>query len=587
MVGDIAPVAAQWHPENPGSPQTVPATAQAVGQTSPYRWLCPMGLGHPPWEAWPKDRIQKGAGCRTCRMAMLAQIPTLVAQYAGETPAGQIPSGTRDEVPWVCRTWAVEPATGDWRPVEHRFDAGVHGRVQQGDGCLVCAGYRIDETTSLSTWFPELAEQLADPSLDPRTMSTSIHNLSKKALEASTSGERYADVDWICRHGHRWRATVANRVQGTDCRQCSTTGISKEQVRLAAELATVMTLVAPPLPDPRLPLGLPNLASHHFTIPQALTPPGWRYKKVEVDCVFTLEHLSLTVGLEYDGAFHHSDKLRERGSFEREKDRVLVEAEFVDLVIHVRVGDLPVHESPHALVVCVAEGSTAYEQARAVALAVETRLPGAIPRLPEYLASARPHAAAVADAYIEAVWGELRPPRPRPTRTVPKPRQLRETSPHRDSLLTPIGPPRRSPEDPEEIVRDYVCRCKTEVTRVQSQVTSGNTRSCGCLQTQDRRRLRAPVSMQECQQARAWAHENGVPVNGAGRVPDRVVASWRLAIAGRGDQLGDDMLMDESPVRQWAVDAGLAFGARNRMKGEMWLEYAELILKAENSTPGL
>ncbi|MGW7647083.1 zinc-ribbon domain-containing protein [Streptomyces bobili] len=43
---------------------------------------------------------------------------------------------------------------------------------------------------------------------------------------------------WRChkRKHHRWEATILNRVLGNGCRWCSRSGISKEQVRLVAEL---------------------------------------------------------------------------------------------------------------------------------------------------------------------------------------------------------------------------------------------------------------------------------------------------------------------------------------------------------------
>jgi hypothetical protein len=61
-VADIPEVAAQWHRDNLVLPENVLATAQRRGEVSPHLWQCPLGLDHEPWPAWPKDRIQKGAG---------------------------------------------------------------------------------------------------------------------------------------------------------------------------------------------------------------------------------------------------------------------------------------------------------------------------------------------------------------------------------------------------------------------------------------------------------------------------------------------------------------------------------------------
>jgi hypothetical protein len=163
----------------------------------------------------------------------------------------------------------------------------VKDRSQQGHGCLICAGYVIDDTNSLATWFPELAEQLDDPHQDPRRLATSTHNVSRKNPQGEGDADGvYATYPWRCPHGHRWESTTLNRVQGGDCPDCSTSGISKEQVRLVAELAWLMDLVAPDRPDPRLPVGVPNFASHKITIPPRFKPAHWRYKDVEVDARF-------------------------------------------------------------------------------------------------------------------------------------------------------------------------------------------------------------------------------------------------------------------------------------------------------------
>ena len=158
----------------------------------------------------------EGSGCPSCqKLVKLSDIPTLAEQYRGSVSPEEITYGANDKVPWVCRTWALNPATGHWHRVEHHFEAVVKDRSQQGHGCRVCAGYVIDDTNSLATWFPELAEQLDDPQLDPRRLATSTHNVSRKASpRRRTSGGVYATYHWRCQHGHRWEATILNRVQG-------------------------------------------------------------------------------------------------------------------------------------------------------------------------------------------------------------------------------------------------------------------------------------------------------------------------------------------------------------------------------------
>ncbi|MEU6277502.1 histone-like nucleoid-structuring protein Lsr2 [Streptomyces populi] len=575
MVADIPEVAVQWHPNNHVRPEDVSATAQRRGE-SPYLWQCPLGLGHEPWPAWPKDRVQAGAGCPACRQLIrLTDIPTLADQYRGQVPKTHMTHAAHDRVPWVCRTWAVDPETGSWHTVEHHFEAVVKERALQGDGCRVCAGYVIDDTNSLRTWFPEIADELDDPDGDPCRLPTSQHNVSRKQLAGDDSGGVYATLPWRCRHGHRWSATILNRVQGGGCPSCSRSGISKEQVRLVAELAGLMDLVRPGPQDPRLPAGLPDFASHRITVPPQYKPEHWRYKAVEIDAVFRIEG-GIRIGIEYDGSYHHSTKRRDRRHYETEKSQVLVAAGLLDLLVHVRLGELPALTVPEALTVPMPERSTPYQQACAVAAAIEARIPGSVPGLDGYLAGKQPRFQDQADAYILAAWGELRPPRRRPERAEsPRPRRLKETKPHQDSLLTPVDAPYRNPDRPKEIIRDYRCACgNARFTAVQAQVTSGNTKSCGCLRNQAKRQKRSTISGAETQGARDWAREQGIEVGANGRVPDRIIASYRLSKAGRSDALGVDGLLEEHCVQQWAQLSGHKLGARGRVTSEVWLAYA-------------
>ncbi|AIS02517.1 histone-like nucleoid-structuring protein Lsr2 [Streptomyces glaucescens] len=344
-----------------------------------------------------------------------------------------------------------------------------------------------------------------------------------------------------------------------------------------AELAALMDLVPPQQRDAWLPDGTPDFTSHQVVIPSRYKPEHWRYKAVEVDAVFHLPSHGIRIGVEYDGAFHHSAKLRDRRRSELEKSRVLATAGILDLLVHVRVGDLPPLEAPHAVAVVMPERATPYEQACAVAAAVNARFPGSVPGLDAYMASGRPHRQAEADVYICATWGELRPPRRRMERSAPaRPRRLMATAPHSESLLTPVGEPYRNPERPTEIVRDYRCVCGNSelFTAVQAQVTSGNTRSCGCLSRQAKQQKRPAVARAETQAIRAWARDQGLRIGTSGRVPDRITASYRLHRAGCLDLLDRQGLLDEASVRQWAEDAGQRLGARGRVTGRLWLDYA-------------
>ncbi|MFF0250583.1 hypothetical protein ACWEU6_33080 [Streptosporangium sandarakinum] len=77
-------------------------------------------------------------------------------------------------------------------------------------------------------------------------------------------------------------------------------------------------------------------------------PENWRYKAVEVDALFQIEG-RIRIGVEYDGSYHHSTERRDRQQYETEKSQVLVTAGLLDLLIHVRPGDLPALTVPEGL----------------------------------------------------------------------------------------------------------------------------------------------------------------------------------------------------------------------------------------------
>ena len=435
---------------------------------------------------------------------------------------------------------------------------------------MVCSGYQIDETNSLLTWFPELAIEVNEPGRDPATMPTSTHNVSRK----DRRGGAYAKIQWQCKHGHLWPSTVLNRVGGGGCPKCSIAGISKEQVRVAAELSGLLELLLPDRPDSRLPYGIPDFGSHKIRVPADLKPADWRYGRLEIDACF--RHPKCLIALEYDGAFHHSDARRDRVAFETAKDRVLAELGYQP--IRLRVGDLPELCSP-AIICQVPERASEFEAACAVLTALEARHPGSIKGARDYIAAGIPRCQAVADGYIMAVWGELRPRRRRNKSgdTAPKIRALRATDPSPGSLLAPTGLPYRNSEPGGATLRDYHCRCGGMLFgAVQAQVTSGNTRSCGCLARAAQKRARIPIDRVETAAAREWAASRGIPVGQNGRVPARIIASYRLRSAGKADQLEAPGLLGETQVRQWVKQTGLVpLLAKDRISEEAWLKYAE------------
>ena len=63
--------------------------------------------------------------------------------------------------------------------------------------------------------------------------------------------------------------------------------------------------------------------------------------------------------------------------------------------------------------------------------------------------------------------------------------------------------------------------------------------------------------------------------SGSGRLPDRIIASYRLYQAGHPEILGDDGLLEEKRVREWAQANGRPLAARGRVPSNLLLDFAE------------
>lgn len=70
---------------------------------------------------------------------------------------------------------------------------------------------------------------------------------------------------------------------------------------------------------------------------------------------------------------------------------------------------------------------------------------------------------------------------------------------------------------------------------------------------------------------------------GNGRLPDRVIASYRLYQSGHAEILSHTRLLEEKRVREWAHARvrewahanDLPLAARDRLPSNLWLDFAE------------
>lgn len=110
------------------------------------------------------------------------------------------PAGVSRTAAWVCdegHTWEAKPST--------RGDAVTR--------CPVCAGQSVwPGHTDLASTHPEIAAEWDQ---------TPESNIGDPDHVRATSGRR---VNWVCRHGHRWNASIRSRaVASTNCPYCAGT----------------------------------------------------------------------------------------------------------------------------------------------------------------------------------------------------------------------------------------------------------------------------------------------------------------------------------------------------------------------------
>ena len=271
----INPVLAkEWHPTRNGS-----LTPNDVTFASGKKvwWVCDKGHE---WPATINDR-KNGSGCpfcsgkKVCKDNSLETInPVLAKEWHptrnGSLTPNDVTFASGKKVWWVCENGHEWPAT-------------INDR-KNGSGCPFCSGRKVCKDNCLDTVNPELAKEW--------------HPTKNRSLTPSDvtikSGKK---VWWICKKGHEWLATVANRSNGSNCPRCNPM-TSLLELRLLTELRSLF-----------------NTAVH-------------REKKFGYECDIFLP--SLNLGIEVDGRYWHKDK------FEHDVEKTNSLRENGILLVHVR-----------------------------------------------------------------------------------------------------------------------------------------------------------------------------------------------------------------------------------------------------------
>ena len=172
-----------------------PATLTS-GSNKKVLWHCSEGHN---WEISPNSRTgSKKSGCPICsglktwkgHNDLFTLFPEIARQASNWDPT-EFKPGSNKKVTWVC-------------DLGHQWKAEIAKRAIRGDGCPVCSGRQtFAGFNDLETMDPKLASEANG--WDPRSVTVS----SRKKLE------------WKCKKGHKWVATVSDRSTGTDCPVCA------------------------------------------------------------------------------------------------------------------------------------------------------------------------------------------------------------------------------------------------------------------------------------------------------------------------------------------------------------------------------
>ena len=151
----------------------------------------------------------------------------------------------------------------------HEWTTSIEARTNKGRNCPYCSNQKVLKGyNDLASLYPDLASE----------WNYERNNGVTPDQLTAHSGKKYW---WICGKGHEWEATVASRVSGRGCRQCS------------RELCTSF-------PEQAVFFYIRKVFSDAIN--------GFSEKDIsEIDVYIP----SVKVGIEYDGQFYHSNASRD------------------------------------------------------------------------------------------------------------------------------------------------------------------------------------------------------------------------------------------------------------------------------------
>jgi len=177
----------------------------ATNSTTSFWWTCPKGHS---FHAPPSILVAtRSSGCPYCSGKKVlkgfndlkATDPELASQWNAELNVDndvyRVTRGSDKLAAWNCERG-------------HSWWATISSRALQGVGCPTCSGNKLESGfNDLATRYPNLVSEWEfdfNVNLEPSSVMPGSHT---KAW-------------WICSHGHRWQASIANRSKGRGCPVC-------------------------------------------------------------------------------------------------------------------------------------------------------------------------------------------------------------------------------------------------------------------------------------------------------------------------------------------------------------------------------
>ena len=199
-----AELMAEWDWEKNNQIGLIPREL-VIGSNRKAYWKC--SNGHE-WQAPIANRAIRNTGCPYCsgRKATsgINDLATLYPDIAtewnvaknGDLLPTMVSPGSGKKVWWKCS-------------FGHEWEAAVEKRVRENTGCPYCSGNKVLlGFNDLETLYPDVAAEW-DRSQNGNLLPTMVTAGSCKK------------VWWNCNNGHKWQATIANRVNGNGCPYCS------------------------------------------------------------------------------------------------------------------------------------------------------------------------------------------------------------------------------------------------------------------------------------------------------------------------------------------------------------------------------